>query len=93
MPEEAAGDLETIGYFCAAVEKKSAMDRPMAYGRSPQPGPECLLFERGATLFDTEETAWKALQQSLTACQAEGDEWIGKYRYAVLPVTRVKPSA
>ena len=48
---------------------------PMAYDASEFPGHDCLLFDRGATIFLSEESALQALKESLTKSKQNGETW------------------
>ena len=47
----------------------------MAYGTNKDPARDCLLFDRGATIFLSEESARQALKASLTKAEQNGHTW------------------
>lgn len=85
------------GYIvmCAPKKKHGAeFFAPLAYGIGEdvdEPGPDMLLRDRGATLFDTQEDAQAALKDTLTRATAAGHFWPKNYQYAVTTVY-AKPS-
>lgn len=48
---------------------------PMAYETCEFPAHDILLFDRGATIFTSEESARQALKASLTKAEQNGHTW------------------
>ena len=68
------------GYIITARPKKKkdsghVGQGSMAYGTNKDPSRDCLLFDRGATIFLSEESALQALKESLTKSKQNGETW------------------
>lgn len=78
-----------MGYIVMCAPKKKATAQyfaPLAYGKDGQPDPTMLLSHRGATLFTTEDRAWDALRDTLTAATEQGHIWPANNHFGVIKV-------
>ena len=85
---------KVIGFIVVCADKKGGLNGgtyPLGYGQDPQPEPDMLARDRGATIFDNKAQAWEKLGATLIKATDLGHEWPAKFVYDVVEIH--KPDA